>query len=204
MAAAFPELVEDLRRVDVDVAIDGELVVLDELGRPQFGEVSRRALMRSDVRIREAARSAPSALMAFDLLHAHGDDHRGLPLVVCKAELQGLLRPCRRVRCAAQVEMAGAAMYAQAEALELEGIVANRASAIYVAGRCRDWGRSRRRPGGRGKRLGLSTGDRCGPLLSLRGRRLLHGLLRDNLLDTLCSTLNLVGKAEVSGPHNAR
>jgi bifunctional non-homologous end joining protein LigD len=139
MAEAFPELVADLSGVDGDVAIDGELVVLDEMGRPQFGQVSSRALMRDPMNIRLTSRALPAAIMGFDLLHAHGRDHRGLPLVVRKAALKGLLRRCRRVRCAEHVEDDGRAMYAQVEGLELEGIVAKRAASIYVAGRCRDW-----------------------------------------------------------------
>lgn len=36
MAASFPEVVEALRAIPCDLVIDGELVICDERGRPQF------------------------------------------------------------------------------------------------------------------------------------------------------------------------
>lgn len=147
MAAAFPELVADLQTIQTDFAIDGELVILDELGRPLFQRVSRRALMRTPRSIERAAVGEPAAIIAFDLLHAHGEDHRGLPLVVRKAALGGMLRACRRVRCAAHVEAEGDAMFAKATGLELEGIVAKRAASVYRAGRGLDWVKIKTRAG---------------------------------------------------------
>jgi bifunctional non-homologous end joining protein LigD len=139
MSEAFPELVADLAAVDTDFAIDGELVVLDEAGRPQFERVSSRALMRDAMNIRVSSRAIPAAIMAFDLLHAHGEDHRGLPLVVRKAALKRLLRGPVRTCCAEHVEVHGKEMYDQVCEMELEGIVAKRAASVYRAGRTKDW-----------------------------------------------------------------
>ena len=44
LAGAFPELIGELRELP-DVVMDGELVVLDEQGKPQFESLRRRARM---------------------------------------------------------------------------------------------------------------------------------------------------------------
>lgn len=43
------------------------------------------------------------------------------------------------MRTAEHIECEGEAMYTHVEKMKLEGIVAKRASSIYVRGRCKDW-----------------------------------------------------------------
>ncbi|MGZ5120400.1 MAG: ATP-dependent DNA ligase, partial [Burkholderiales bacterium] len=60
MAASFPELVEAMQAVEHDFVCDGELVVLDEQGRPQWDRLKRRHVLRHPGRIKQAAAEEPA------------------------------------------------------------------------------------------------------------------------------------------------
>src|SRR5207247_7195754 len=78
--------------------MDGELVILDEQGRPSFQRLQNRARIGRAPEIRHASVETPGTLYLFDLIAVEGFDLRSLPLVKRKA----LLRKCcrRRDRCA--------------------------------------------------------------------------------------------------------
>ena len=100
--------------------LDGELVCLDEKGRPIFVDLLYR-------------RRRP-VLVAFDLLHLDGEDLREASLVQRKALLARLIPESSFSLLYAQhVVYNGRALFRQACALDLEGIVAKLASAPYRA-----------------------------------------------------------------------
>lgn len=118
--------------------IDGELVLLDARGRPQFERLRRRLALKR-FSIDHAARTEPAAIFAFDLLELRGKDLRRLPLLKRKAQLERLLRKSTRIRYLTRIGEDGERLYAAAATLELEGIVAKRADAPYRRGRSSDW-----------------------------------------------------------------
>ena len=93
MSECFPELVEEIRPIRQNFVADAELVVLDEHGRPVWGRLKARHVIRKPERIRQAAAADPAALFAFDLLWLNGADFRARPLLERKAALHRLL-PC--------------------------------------------------------------------------------------------------------------
>jgi bifunctional non-homologous end joining protein LigD len=133
----FPELVADVSRLP-DVAIDGELVMLDADGRPQFGELVRRSRMSKPMSVAAASRSRPAAIFAFDLLELNGWDTRKLTLLERKALLQKTIKDAERIRYVEHVDD-GEGLFAAAEHAELEGIVSKKARAPYRRGRTGDW-----------------------------------------------------------------
>lgn len=135
---AFPEIAACLAELP-DIVLDGELVVLDEAGRPQFEWVSRRARTRRPFSVSEAAGREPAVLFAFDILALRGKDVRKLPLMRRKEFVQDALRGSQRVRPVQYVGEQGERLYEAACGLKLEGIVAKRADAPYKAGRSKDW-----------------------------------------------------------------
>ena len=138
LARPFPELVIELEGLP-DLVLDGELVVLNEEGKPQFESLRRRARMtRLPPRRAGTAREA-AAIFAFDLLSLAGEDLRNLPLLERKAMLQRVLRKGVRIRYLQHVEEQGEALYRAIAEAELEGIVAKKADAPYRAGRTRTW-----------------------------------------------------------------
>ncbi len=139
MSRAFPELIRELERLPPATVLDGELVMLDERGHPQFDELLGRSAVSRPQTVARAARERPATIVAWDILMYAGLDVRHLPLIERKVILKRALRGLHRVCYATHVEGHGEAMYEQAVIEELEGIVAKRADSPYTAGRTKHW-----------------------------------------------------------------
>lgn len=144
-SAWFPEVGEGLSTLKHGRCIvDGEVCVLDDIGRPDFDKLHRRAQTR---------KFQPGADMVvycvFDLLAFEGQSIMHLPLVERKALLATLWQPAPSCTLYVQHVEAeqGAWLYEQALALELEGLVAKQRGAVYLPSeRTPDWVK-RKRPG---------------------------------------------------------
>ena len=121
------------------VVLDGEVVALDEAGRPSFQRLQQRGKLTRGLDIRQAAIENPVTYYAFDLLAAEGFDLRPLPLVVRKRLLRKLLPPAGAIRFLDHFEGDGELLYQQVQKLGLEGIVAKQADSTYRAGRSPCW-----------------------------------------------------------------
>jgi len=76
----FPELlIPEVVRVEHAV-IDGEIVVLDDKGRPLFHDVISRMHRKGEASIASASKSKPVSFYCFDLLSLDGSDIMHLPL----------------------------------------------------------------------------------------------------------------------------
>ncbi len=139
LAEQFPEVKRALQPIASDVVLDCELVVPDERGHPDFEEVRRRSLIQRRALIDSAAAETPATLCPFDLLARDDEDLRSLPLVERKRRLFDAVRDAPNVRAVRYLEAQGHALFKQAVALDLEGIVAKRADAPYQAGRQSAW-----------------------------------------------------------------
>jgi bifunctional non-homologous end joining protein LigD len=104
-----------------NAVLDGEVVCVDETGRPIFLDLLRRK---------------EPCFVAFDLLYLIREDLRPLPLIERKARLKRLLR--RRsnhlIAEAMVVDGRGKALFTAVEEHDLEGIVAKRKSDPYRRG----------------------------------------------------------------------
>jgi bifunctional non-homologous end joining protein LigD len=138
--ALYPEVARALAALPLgDLVLDGEVVCLDERGRPSFQRLQRRALLQRTTDIRRAALELPGTYFAFDLLAFEGHDLRGLPLVERKRLLQPLLPRAGPIRYLDHVEAEGEAFYAEVSRMGLEGVMAKRRDAPYKGGRFADW-----------------------------------------------------------------
>ncbi len=139
-AAVFPEVVRAIAALPFDrLILDGEVVALDERGRPSFQRLQGRARIHRTIDIRHAAVHCPVTFYGFDLLAFEDFDLRPLPLTSRKAVLRRVLPPLGALRFLEHVEEDGEALYREAERLELEGIVAKKAASPYKAGRSSAW-----------------------------------------------------------------
>jgi bifunctional non-homologous end joining protein LigD len=137
--AAVPEVVEALAALDVpDLVMDGEVVVLDPDGRPNFQRLQQRFQSRRRDLVRAAAEH-PATLFVFDLLLVGDRDVRALPLLERKAILRDVLPWGQVLRYVDHVMGTGETFFEEARALRLEGVVGKRAASAYVPGRSRDW-----------------------------------------------------------------
>ena len=82
--------------------VDGEIVALDEHGRPAgFQRLQGRIHLTGARDVEEIDRAQPVAFIAFDLLRDGDEDLRGLPLTERRARLEARLGPARTpTRCA--------------------------------------------------------------------------------------------------------
>src|SRR5262249_22966856 len=125
----FRELSEWIgRRLQVDAVLDGEIVVLDEYGRSQFNDLLfRRGILY---------------FYTFDLLSLNGEDFRSVPLIERKARLRKLIRRGRsHLLYVDHIEHKGCEFFRRICELDLEGIVAKRATSTYRVTEqpSRDW-----------------------------------------------------------------
>ncbi len=122
-----------------DAIIDGEAVVLDEAGQPDFAALQAALAEGGEGEI---------IFFAFDLLFAGGEDLRSLPLRERKARLKALLGDDEpRLRFVDHFETAGDAVLLSACKLELEGIISKRLDAAYRSGRSETWTKAKCRAG---------------------------------------------------------
>src|SRR5437762_2675606 len=138
--AVFPDLARALLSLPAERFVaDGEIVVLDESGRPVFQRLQKRALLTAPRDVERAAGELPATLFLFDLLAFDEFDLRPLPLVERKRLLSRLVPAMGPIRAVDHVEGKGRALYTSVRELGLEGVVAKRAQSAYRSGRFRDW-----------------------------------------------------------------
>jgi bifunctional non-homologous end joining protein LigD len=102
-----------------DAVLDGEIVKLDESGRPIFVDLMRR--------------SGRFQFVAFDVLALNGKDVRKLPLVERKRLLRAIVpKRSSSILCAQHVAGRGKELFAAVCSQDLEGIVAKRKAAPYA------------------------------------------------------------------------
>jgi len=139
-SASFPEITRVAAGLPYDrILLDGEVVVLDDEGRPSFGRLQKRARLTRRPDIDRASLELPAVLFVFDLL-AFGDrDTSSLPLTERKRILKKLVPSAGPIRFADHFEGPGADFLEAAQRMGLEGIVCKRASSTYRRGRSADW-----------------------------------------------------------------
>jgi bifunctional non-homologous end joining protein LigD len=140
MTAAFPEIARAVAASPYDgLILDGEIVVLDDAGRPSFNRLQNRARLSRIPEIKRAAVETPATFYAFDLLAFDGYDVRPLPLIKRKAILAKILPRAGALRFSDHFETTGEALYEQVVQLGLEGIMAKKADSPYRGGRSASW-----------------------------------------------------------------
>lgn len=136
----YPEVARALRALPFDsFVIDGEIVALDDAGRPSFQRLQPRMALTDPREIAIAAERQPAVGVFFDCLMLDDRDLRRLPLVDRKECLRLLVPPLGPARYGDHVVGEGEAFFDAASAQRLEGIVAKRARSFYPGVRTRDW-----------------------------------------------------------------
>jgi len=140
LSAGFPEVSRAVAALPFEgLVLDGEVVALNESGRPSFQRLQQRAKLSRALDIRHAVVDNPVTFFAFDLLAADGFDLRALPLSTRKMLLRKVLPPDGAIRFLDHFERDGELLYQQVLKLGLEGILAKRADSAYRAGRSPAW-----------------------------------------------------------------
>jgi bifunctional non-homologous end joining protein LigD len=140
MDRQYPEIAALAEAVDAGAAIiDGEVVALDEQGRPSFGLLQRRMHVSDASSIAHLARVLPVILYVFDLLYLDGWDLRLTAIEDRKRLLASILKPSATVKLSDHFQDQGKELYALAQQSGLEGIVAKRMGSPYESKRSPNW-----------------------------------------------------------------
>ena len=136
VTARYPELAAIAEQLSDRAAIlDGEVVALDEEGRPRFQLIQSRMGLTSPAMIQARVRQQPVDYVIFDLLHLDGRCVRDLPYVRRRELLDELGLEGPRWRTPRYRHGGGASLLEAARLQGLEGIVAKRCDSPYRTGR---------------------------------------------------------------------
>jgi bifunctional non-homologous end joining protein LigD len=126
----FLPVADALLRLKVDAVLDGEIVVVDDRGHPDFQI------------LQNYQKSGRGNLIyyVFDLLHFQGHDLTGLPLLTRKKLLQKILPHSSEIKFSDHILKEGLLFFDVVKKKGLEGIIAKHSQSVYRIGRrSRQW-----------------------------------------------------------------
>ena len=140
LTAQFSELGSLPQFVNAQRAIlDGEIVALDEEGRPSFSLMQQRTGFQPGKRRLARREGVPVIYYAFDLLYLDGLDLRRVALEQRKQLLQDRIKVGGVIQFSDHYAEKGLALFEAAKQRGLEGILAKKRSSIYQEKRSNDW-----------------------------------------------------------------
>jgi bifunctional non-homologous end joining protein LigD len=141
LTKAYPELHELPQHINARTAIlDGEIVALDEEGRPSFSLMQQRTgVGEGGRRIRRTRDDIPVVYYAFDLLYLDGYNLMSIDLEERKDLLTSILATGDCLRFSDHYVGRGIDLLQAAAARNLEGIVAKRRRSCYEQKRSGEW-----------------------------------------------------------------
>ncbi|MGC2260514.1 MAG: non-homologous end-joining DNA ligase [Candidatus Sulfotelmatobacter sp.] len=136
----YPELKDLPEFIKAKSAIlDGEVVALDEQGRPSFSLMQQRTGFRPGGRRGVSNADVPVLYYAFDLLYLDGYDWRKVALEERKKKLASILVAGDSLRYSDHYEREGKALFEIARQKGLEGILAKKRDSVYQERRSSEW-----------------------------------------------------------------
>jgi bifunctional non-homologous end joining protein LigD len=141
LTAAYPELSSIGDYVKARTAIlDGEIVALDEQGRPSFSLMQQRTgIGAGGRRIQRTRDDVPVVYYVFDLIYLDGYNLMQADLEQRKDLLASTLAQNDLIRYSDHYIGNGKALFEAAAQRKLEGIVAKRRGSCYLQKRSREW-----------------------------------------------------------------
>jgi bifunctional non-homologous end joining protein LigD len=127
----FPALVQELRSANLPPGwYDGEIVVLDAQGRPNFNALQLAI---------EGGANDEIVFYLFDVPFIAGHDLRAVPLEERRAVLASVLVESKRLRFSQEIAASASAILKSACELGLEGVIGKRRGSHYSSRRSPDW-----------------------------------------------------------------
>lgn len=126
----FSLLVRELEKLPYEVILDGEVVILDKNGLPQFQKLQNY----------DGASPGDLRYYVFDMLYLNGHSMLDLPLLDRKSLIPEVLEDLENVFYCDHIEGMGAAFYKRAVDEGMEGVIAKKANSTYTPGyRSENW-----------------------------------------------------------------
>ncbi|GAB6152905.1 RNA ligase family protein [Desulfosporosinus burensis] len=135
----FPELVTEL--VPKGTILDGEIIISDENGKPDFEKLMRRFQVSSPKRIPSISKNNPVTFCVFDVVYFKGKKVNHLPLSERKEILNDILpEDLQLINKVPSIEGNGKALFNLVIKQQLEGIVLKKKDSKYEIGkRSQNW-----------------------------------------------------------------
>lgn len=140
--AAYADVLASFGELGVRSAVlDGEVVVLDEVGRPSFGLLQNRINLTKPADIARLSAKYPAQVMLFDILELNGQSLLGRPYDERRRILEELVpsRPGSRLQVPPVFDGDLEAAMETSTLLGLEGVVAKRHDSTYTPGSRGSW-----------------------------------------------------------------
>jgi len=135
ITAQFPELCLPEESFRISTALfDGEIVCLDETGRPLFKDVIRRMFQKNEGSIERARRKHPAICYLFDCLYLDGRPLINESLWQRREWLEDSIKPDSNYRLSQAIED-GPGLFRAAKEHGLEGIMAKDNTSLYYPGK---------------------------------------------------------------------
>ncbi len=135
VTAGYPELQSLATNIRAKNAIiDGEAVILNKKGLPDFGKMQNRFGINDPKQAEVLGKTLPVTYVAFDLLHLNGKDLISRPLEERKSHLKTVLREGPHLIFGDHIEREGRKFYDGASKKGFEGVIAKRRDSFYFPG----------------------------------------------------------------------
>jgi bifunctional non-homologous end joining protein LigD len=118
-----------------EIVLDGEIVALNDEGKPDFGRLQHRMHLGSESAVRRVMKSTPVVYMIFDVLYLDGRSTMLLPYSERRSRLTDLALAGPHWQTPAHHEGEGGALLEATRKQGLEGIVAKRLDSVYEPGK---------------------------------------------------------------------
>ncbi len=145
----YPEISKSIPSSSVirckdSVVVDGEIVVLDEQGHPDFQSHQRRMNLDHDFDIQSLSREIPATFYIFDILYLDGKELENLEFWKRRELLSNVINMNNEgnnvIRISESFEEKGIELFENIKARGLEGIIAKKRNSKYLQGaRTADW-----------------------------------------------------------------
>lgn len=119
----FPVLAEELKQLEHDTILDGEVVILDSDGVSQFGELQNYPTSIGVLKF-----------YVFDMLYLNGHSMLELPLLDRKSLITDVIAGLEITQLCDHIEGMGIALFQKATEAGMEGVMAKRKDSSYTPG----------------------------------------------------------------------
>jgi bifunctional non-homologous end joining protein LigD len=145
----YPEIIKSVESpmslgCKKSVVLDGEIVILDEKGHPDFQSHQRRMNVDNELDIQNLSKEIPSTFYIFDILYLDGRSLEKLEFSKRRDLLAKVVHPSQDnenvIRISESFEERGVDLFENIKTLNLEGIIAKNKQSRYSQGaRTTDW-----------------------------------------------------------------
>ena len=122
---SYPIIVQELKKIKDNVVLDGEIVVLNDEGHPDFQLLQHY----------ESNTHRPINYCVFDILSVNGYNTCELPLIKRKELLKDVIKKNEVIKYSDHIQEKGIAFFNASTHNNLEGIMAKKADSQYYIGR---------------------------------------------------------------------